>query len=181
MTFFDSLVFQCSGTRETDFTGHSVWTHDAHVVMDKVSHLNLIAMSLLQTCSYVTEQMRTEVTIDVNKFLEAFSIEVEGGRIHPPSWNRHENNSVTITQSSPIPPTPYIFSMDDYRKCRQEEALRWINLQERRSSIIAQLQPVTPDEYNQLRNTVKMETGPLRRKAKKQAGRKNYLYQVGLY
>jgi len=146
--------------------------------MDKVSHLNLITMSLLQTCSYVTEQMHTEVSIDVNKFLDAFSIEVEGGRIHPPSWNRHESDLV-ITPSLPVPPvaSPNIFNMDDYRKCRQEEAIRWIDLQEKRSSIIARLQPVTPDEYNQLRDAVKAENGPLRRKAKKLAGMNNYLYQ----
>ena len=147
--------------------------------MEKASHLKLITMSLLQTCGYVSEQMHTKVTIDVNKFMEAFSIEVPGGRLHPPSWTRWQGDKVAITQSLAIPPSPQIgesstlpeiFSMDDYRQCHQAEALRWIDLQERRSSIIPQLQPTTPEEYERLRDAIKAETGPFRRKSKKPTG-----------
>ena len=40
--------------------------------MQDISSLKLIAMGLLQACSYITKQMQTPVTIDVNKFLESF-------------------------------------------------------------------------------------------------------------
>jgi len=96
-------MFIHSGTRETEFTGHCIWAHDAHIVMNEFSHLRLITMSLLQTCSYVTEQMQNEVKIDVNKFLEAFSIDVGGSRIRPPSWIRNENNTANV-----IPPVPIL-------------------------------------------------------------------------
>ncbi len=189
MSGYNLLDRYFSGAHETDFTGHCVWSHDAHTVMEKVSHLKLITMSLLQTCSYVSEQMHMEVTIDVNKFLEAFSIKAEGGRIHPPSWTQHKTNSPTISQSPPIPLAPQtsqttasldFFSMDDYRQCRRAEALRWIDLQEKRSSVIARFQPTTHEEYERLRNAVKADSGPFRRKGKKQAGKNNLavLYQT---
>jgi hypothetical protein len=136
--------------------------------MQDISHMNLITMSLLQTCSYVTEQMQTAVTIDVNKFLESFSIKTDEGDIHPPSWIANKDNSVTFTpatpQSSSLTSSPKPFTMDDYSQCRQEEAIRWINLQEKRGSIIARLQPVTPEEYQARRDAVNSESGPLRRK-----------------
>jgi len=162
-----------SGARETSITGHSVWSHDAHVVMQDVSHLNLIVMSLLQTCSYVTEQMQTAVTIDVNKFMGSFSIEANGRDIHPPHWIRGEDNSVTISpatvvvpnsQSSSLTASPKPFTMDDYSRCRQAEAIRWIDLQEKRASIIARLQPITAEEYQARRDAVNSDSGPLRRK-----------------
>jgi len=142
--------------------------------MDEVSHLKLMTMSLLQTCGYISEQMQAEVTIDVNKFLGAFSIEVAGSRVHPPLWTQNEDNTTNVISPIPIPltgeaaATPGPFSMEDYRKTRQAEALRWIDLQEKRSSIIARLQPVTREEYEQLRNAVKAENRPLCRKGKKQ-------------
>jgi hypothetical protein len=119
--------------------------------MEEPSHLNLMTMALLQTCGYVMDQMQTEVTIDINKFLEAFSIEGEDGRIRPPSWTKTEGNSVLIkpnTTSSISPESS--FNMDDYRQCRLAEALRWIDLQEKRASIIARLQPVSAEEYQKL-------------------------------
>jgi len=36
-----------SGARESEVTGHCIWSHDAHVVMEQISHLNLMSMSLL--------------------------------------------------------------------------------------------------------------------------------------
>jgi hypothetical protein len=167
-----------SGARETEFTGHGVWAHDAHVVMQAVSHLKLISMALLQTSGYVTEQMQTKVDIDVNMFLGSFSIDVNGSRIHPPSWTTSEHNSGAIIQPQPIPQASTStlantnFNMEDYRICRQEEAVRWINLQERRSSIMARLQPTTAEEYQILRDAVTSESGPLRRTVKKQPGMK---------
>ncbi len=143
-----------------------------------------MTMGLLQTCSYVTEQMQTKVTIDINKFLEAFSIEVDGCRIHPPSWTQNEQNSISIRPHTPIQQastsilsleSTSIFDMDDYRASRQAEAIRWINLQERRSSIIARLQPTTAEEYKRLRDAVTSDSGPLRRMGKKQPGTK-YIY-----
>ena len=107
--------------------------------MEESSHLNLMTMALLQTCGYVMDQMQTKVTIDVNKFLESFSIERDGESIRPPSWSKGENNSVAITPYALASPTepqndsstiPSPFDMDDYRKCRQAEAIRWIYLQE---------------------------------------------------
>ena len=167
-----SIIF--SGAREPSITGHSVWSHDAHVILQDVSQLKLIAMGLLQTCSYVTDQMQTPVTIDINKFMEAFSIKAEdGGDFHPPSWTAGDNNSVTFSpattvipnlQSSSLTTSPKPFTMNDYRQCRQAEAIRWINLQEKRASIIPRLQPVTPEEYQARRDAVYSESGPSSRK-----------------
>lgn len=75
--------FMFSGPHETTITGHGVWSHEAQVVIEDVSHLKLITMGLLQTCSYVAEQMPTPVTINVNNFMESFSIKAEGGEICP--------------------------------------------------------------------------------------------------
>ena len=122
--------------------------------MQDISSLKLIAMGLLQTCSYVTQQMQTPVTIDVNKFLELFSIKAEdGGDVHPPFWIEGENDSVTFssatatTPDSPSFSTFQKFTMDNYSQCRQAEAIRWINLQERRASVIPRLQLITAEEY----------------------------------
>lgn len=181
---FISFQFICiyhSGARETEFTGHSVWSHDAHIVMEEESHLNLMTMGLLQTCSYVTEQMQSKVTIDVNKFLEAFSIEVDGSRIHPPSWTQSAQDSASFrphaqiqrgSTSNPSSASTNVFDMDSYRTSRQAEAIRWINLQEKRSSIIARLQPTTAEEYQLLRDAVTSDHGPLRRTYKKKTGMK---------
>ena len=148
--------------------------------MEESSHLNLMTMALLQTCGYIIDQMQTEVTVNINKFLEAFSIEGESRRIRPPSWTKGEDNSVVIVRNTPAtPPQPEhdsstlaTFNMDDYRQCRQVEALRWINLQEKRSSIISRLQPVSAEEYQRLRNLVLSKPGPLLRKSKKKTGLK---------
>jgi hypothetical protein len=166
-----------SGPRETAITGHSVWSHDAHVVMKDTSHLNLIAMGLLQTCGYITEQMQTAVTIDVNKFLGSFSIKADGGRsIHPPTWIPGEDNSVTFSPSTALIPNsqsssstaiPKPFTMENYSQCRQAEAIRWIDLQEKRASIMARLHPVKPEEYQERRDAVYSNSGPLRRKGMK--------------
>jgi len=87
----------------------------------------------------------------------------------------HQYPYYPISSTHEATATPVQFGMDEYRKCRQTEALHWIDLQEKRSSIIARLQPVTPEEYERLRDAVKAETGPLRRKSKKKAGTINYL------
>jgi hypothetical protein len=120
-----------SGLRESAITGHSVWSHDAHVVMQDVSHMKLITMSLLQTCSYITNQVQTAVTIDVNKFMESFPIKADGRNLHPPSWNAGEDDSVTFfptalipdSQSSSLTPGSH-FTMEDYSRCRRVEAIR---------------------------------------------------------
>ena len=136
-----------------------------------------MTMALLQTCGYVTEQMQTQVTMDINKFLEAFSIQVDGCRIQPPSWTQSQQDSAstrphtTIGQASTSIGTNF-FDMDNYRTSRQGEAIRWINLQERRSSIISRLQPTTAEEYQSLRDAVTSDGGPLRRKVKKASGMK---------
>ena len=150
-----------SGARETEFTGHTVWSHNAHVIMEKKSHLKLMTMGLLQTCSYITEQMQSNVTIDINTFLKAFSIEDNGYRIFPPTWVPQASSSITPSMSTNH------FDMDDYRISRQIEAIRWINLQEKRSSIIPRLQPTTAEEYNDLCDAVTSDSGPLRRKVRK--------------
>lgn len=178
LNFFILIIFIIlSGAREAVVTGHSVWSHDSHVIMQDISQLKLITMGLLQTCGYVTEQMQTAVTIDVNKFMEAFSIRADdGGDIHPPSWIVGKDNSVTFSpptavipssQSSSLTTSPKPFTMDDYSQCRQAEAIRWINLQEKRASIIPRLQPVTPEEYKARRDAVYSDTGPLGRKGMK--------------
>ena len=66
--------------------------------------------------------------------------------------------------------------MDDYQRYRQAEALRWIDLQERRASIIARLQLTSREEYQKLRDAVRTEQGQLSRnlKPKKHAGKKSY-------
>jgi len=177
-----------SGARESEVTGHCIWSRDAHVVMEQISHLNLMSMSLLQTCGYISEQMQAEVSIDVNKFLGSFSIEVDGRRVHPPSWRQNERGSVTIEPPAPILPMPSseplpmdpTFTMDDYRKSRQAEALRWIDLQEKRASIIARLQPVTAEEYQRLRDAVTSEMEPFHRKQKKQPGTSTHIIYFAL-
>ena len=108
-------------------------------VMEEKSHLNLITMALLQTCGYVIDQMQTEAAVDINKFLEAFSIEGDGGRIQPPSWTKKEDNSVEIkpkafassTAQNDLSAIPSPFNMEDYHQCRQAEAICWIDLQEK--------------------------------------------------
>ena len=137
--------------------------------MQDVSHLKLITTSLLQMCSYVTNQMQSTVQIDVNKFMESFSIESNGEVVHPPTWIAlaGEDNSVTLSPSTTTsnPTTsPKPFTMDDYIQCRQAEAIHWIDLQEKRASIIARLQPVSSEEYQARRVAIKSESGPLRRK-----------------
>ena len=62
--------------------------------------------------------------------------------------------------------------MDDYRQCRQAEALRWIDLQEKRASIIARLHPISAEEYQELRNSILSKPGPLLRKQKRKTGLK---------
>jgi hypothetical protein len=163
-----------SGKRETAITGHSVWAQDAHIIMQDVSQLKLIAMSLLQTCSYVTEQMQTPVTIDVNKFMESFSIKAEeGADIHPPFWIKGEGDLVTFSsgtaevpnsQSSSPTLSQEPFTMPKYSQCRQAEDIRWTNLRERRSSVIPRLQPITPEEYQAHRDAIYAESGSLHRK-----------------
>jgi len=122
--YFNLYLFQYSGAREPDIMGHCIWAHDARVVMQQTSHLKLMSMGFLQACSFFSEQMPQEVTIDVNMFLGAFSIEVDGQCIRPPSWRQSENNSVMIVPSASTSSTlpsemsmsPPVFKMDDYRK-----------------------------------------------------------------
>lgn len=148
--------------------------------MEESSHLNLITMALLQTCGYVIDQMQTEVAIDINKFLEAFSIEGDSGRIRPPSWTKKEDDSVEIkpnafassTAQNDLSAIPSPFNMEDYRQCRQAEAVRWIDLQEKRASIIARLQPVSAEEYQKLRDAILSKPGLLLRKQKRKTGLK---------
>ena len=91
--------------------------------------------------------MQTPVFIDVNKFMDSFSIKVkakDGRDIHPPSWIEGEGDSVTfsttIPSSSSLAPSQKPFTMDIYCRVRQAEEIRWINLQEKRASIIPRLQ-----------------------------------------
>ena len=167
-----SLIF--SGPRESKITEHCVWSYDGHVISKDISHAKLVAMGLLQTCGYVTEQMQTPVTIDVNKFLESFSIRGDGGDIHQLSWIPEKDNSLISpsttalnphSQSSSLPISPKPFTMEDYRQCRREEAISWINLQEKRASIIPRLHPIKPEEYQERRDEVNKDSGPLRRKS----------------
>jgi hypothetical protein len=162
--------------------------------MQDVSHLKLMAMSLLQTCHYVTEQMQTPVRINVNKFLESFSIQTEEGDFHPPSWIAGKDNSVSfspaiipnsetssLTPPSP-PPSPSQFTMDEYTRSRQAEAISWINLQEKRASIIARLQPATPEDYQAHRDAITSQSGPLRRKGMNfHYSLRRRIYQVFIY
>ena len=113
--------------------------------MEDFSHLKLISMGLLQTCGYITEQMQTAVTIDVNKFMESFSIKTDKGNIHPPYWIAGEDNSLTFSPATALNSNsqsssstfPKPFTMKDYSQCRQAEAISWIDLQEKRASIMA--------------------------------------------
>ena len=159
-----------SGRSNTTITEHCVWSH---VVTKDDSHLNLIAMSLLQICSYVTEQMQSMVSIDVNKFLESFSIKDDRGEIHPPFWIAGEDDYVTFSPTTTLIPNSQSssptssskpFTMEDYSRCRRAEAIRWINLQEKRASIMARLRPAKPEEYQERRDAVNSASGPLRRK-----------------
>ena len=101
---------------------------DAHIVMEEISALNLVSMSLLQTSSYVTKQMHSKVKIDVNVFLSAFSIEMEDGLVHPPSWIPCEDKD-DFMEIFPNPPsslstlTTDAFDKLDYSKCCQAEAI----------------------------------------------------------
>ena len=110
---------------------------------------------------------------------KSFSIKTNGGLIHPPSWTLREDDLVTMSPSISVVPisesgslmsSPKPFDMDDYRRCRQAEAIRWIDLQEKRASIINRLRPVTTEEYQARRDAVNSESGPFCRKDKKQAG-----------
>lgn len=153
-----------------------------------------MAMSLLQTCHYVTEQMQSPVRINVNKFLESFSIQTEEGDFHPPSWIAGKDGSVlfspaiipnsgtsSLTPPSPSP-SPTLFTMDEYSRSRQAEAIRWINLQEKRASIIACLQPVTPEDYQAHRDAITSQSGPLRRKGMNfHYSLRRRIYQVFIY
>ena len=137
--------------------------------MQDVSHLKLIAMGLLQTCNYVTEQMQTRVSIDINKFMESFSIKTEDGRdIHPPSWIEGEGDSVTFSTTTPssssLTPSQKPFTMNIYCRVQQAEEICWINLQEKRATIIPRLQPLTPEEYQACRDAVYAESSGLARK-----------------
>ena len=147
--------------------------------MEEGSHLNLMAMALLQTCGYVIDQMQTDVTIDINKFLEAFSIEGDSKSIRPPSWTKTDGSSIAITPNSSLTPPPNEsssnlspFNMNDYRKCRQSEALRWIDLQEKRASIIARLRPISAEEYQEQRKAILTKPEALLRKQIKKTGLK---------
>jgi len=62
--------------------------------------------------------------------------------------------------------------MNNDHQCRQVEALQWIDLQEKRSSIISHLQPVSAEDYQKLRNTILSKPGPLLRKLKRKTGLK---------
>ena len=151
--------------------------------MQQTSHLKLMTMGCLQACGFFMEQMPYDISIDINKFLGAFSMELGGQHVSPPSWVQGENSvevlsspSTSSTPPSEISTPPPVFNMVDYRKYRQKEALQWIDLQEKRSSIIARLQPTSREEYQKLRDSVMSENGPLRRKPKKQTGMKIYSF-----
>ena len=152
--------------------------------MQQISHLKLMSMGCLQACSFFIDQMPHNVTIDVNRFLGTFSMEVDGEQASPPSWVHSENDSVRIVPStstsfnlpSESSSQPPVFNMDDYRRYRQAEALHWIDLQEKRSSIIARLQPTSSEDYQALRDAILSENGPLQQKQKKQIGMKSYSY-----
>lgn len=49
--------------------------------------------------------MQSEVMVDINEFLEAFSIKGNGGCIQLPSWTKGKGDSVVIT------PYPLALSM----------------------------------------------------------------------
>ena len=93
----------------TTITEHCVWSHDDHMITKDVSHLKLIAMSLLQTCGYITDQMQPTVSIDVNKLLESFSIKDDRGDIHPPLWMQGKTILLHFLLKLPLFPTPNLF------------------------------------------------------------------------
>lgn len=133
-------------------------------------------MGLLQMSGYITRQMQAEVVIDVNKFLGAFSIMTDKGYLSPPSWTGCEDDEdsaiILPVPLSPLSNTPTgTFNMTDYSKCRQAEAIRWLNLQEKRASIIPRMQPVSAKAYQELRDAIVFESGPQQRKAKNKAGK----------
>lgn len=49
--------------------------------MQQISHLKLMSMGSLQACGFFMEQTLYDISIDVNKFLSAFSIKVDGQHI----------------------------------------------------------------------------------------------------
>jgi hypothetical protein len=135
-----------------------------------------MSMGCLQACGFFAEQMPSKVTIDINMFLKAFSIKVDNQLVHPPSWVQNNDKSVIIMPSSPTSstppsepslPSPTVFDMDHYRTCRQAEALCWINLQEKRASIISSIQPTLAEDYQKWRDTIMSESEPFQRKLKK--------------
>lgn len=120
--------------------------------------------------------MQPTVSIDVNKFLESFSIKDDRGDIHPPLWIAGEDDSVTFSPTTALIPNSQSvslttsskpFTMEDYSRCRRAEAIHWINIQEKRVSIMACLQPVKPEEYQERRDAVNSGSGPFRRKGRK--------------
>lgn len=143
-----------------------------------------MTMSLYQMSGYITQQMQSEVSIDINKFLGAFSIKTDEGQLHLPSWTQCEDreDSANILPR-PVPlsllsntPTD-TFNMTDYSKCRQAEAIRWIDLQEKRASIMPRMQPVSAKAYQELRDVILFESGPQLRKNKNKAGKRcNYQF-----
>lgn len=111
-------------------------------------------------------------------------MEADGTRIHPSSWTLSEQDSASFGPHSQIRQastsnlssqamSTNILNMDNYRTSRQAEAIRWIDLQERRSSIISRLQPTTAEEYQHLRDAVTSENAPIRRTVKKKTGMKH--------
>ena len=89
-------------------------------------------------------------------------MEADGTSIHPSSWTLSEQDSASFGPHSQIRQeastsnlssqamSTNILNMDNYRTSHQAEAIRWIDLQERRSSIISCLQPTTTEEYQHL-------------------------------
>ena len=101
-------------------------------------------------------------------------MEADGHCIHPPLWTQSKHNSVSIRPHTPMVQSNLSSSvstcnldMDDYHTSHQAEAIHWINLQEKRSSIISHLQPTTAEEYQHLREAVRSDSGPLSRRARK--------------
>ena len=96
--------------------------------MEDISSLKLMSMGLLQTSGYIIKQMQTEVVIDVNKFLGAFSIRTDEGHLRPPSWIPCEDDEESVNIIT-VPPPPSLntsigtFDMTDYSRCRQAEAI----------------------------------------------------------
>ena len=82
------------------------------------------------------------------------------------------NTFASSTAQNDLSAIPSPFNMEDYRQCRQAEAVRWIDLQEKRASIIARLQPVSAEEYQKLHDAILSKPGPLLRKQKRKTGLK---------